>query len=102
MKLKDQFDFQMASLLWDLDHDTIPASISAYFTKVREMHSHETRQATSGKFRVNRVNTRYGKKYFQVQGSIALNKLKDSDLYILSPNKKIFLNKIKTSIIQSY
>jgi hypothetical protein len=102
LKLKDQFDQQMASLLWDLDHDTLPPSLSAYFTKVNETHSHATRLATANKYTINKTNTLYGKKSFKNQGSIALNALKDTDIYKTAQNKKIFLKKLKASIIQTY
>jgi hypothetical protein len=102
LKLKDQYDHQIASLLWDLDHETLPPSLSSYFTKVNETHTHATRLATSNKYRIIKTNTLYGKKSFQVQGSIALNALKDTDIYQSSQNKNNFLKKLKASIIQSY
>jgi hypothetical protein len=61
LKLKDQYDHQMASLLWDLDHETLPPSLSSYFTKVNETHTHATRLATSNKYTINKTNTLYGK-----------------------------------------
>ena len=58
--MNDQFDFQMASLLWGLDHDNHPISLSSYFKKVSEAHTYQTRQATSNKYKANRANTLYG------------------------------------------
>ena len=75
LKLKDQYDYQLASLLWDLDHDTLQVSLSSYFNKISVTHSHETRQAAANKYRVNRANTHYGLS-FQIQGSEFLNNLK--------------------------
>ena len=80
LQLKDQYDYQLASLLWDLDHETLPVSLSSYFTKINVTHSHETRQATANKYRVNRANTLYGKNSFQIQGS-SLSRLKINDIY---------------------
>ena len=57
LKLKDQYDYQLASLLWDLDHESLPVSLSSYFNKINVTNSHETRQATANKYRVNRANT---------------------------------------------
>jgi hypothetical protein len=102
LKLKDQYDYQMASLLWDLDHDILPPSLSTYFTKVSDTHTHATRLATSNKYTINKTNTLYGKKSFQLQGSTALNALKDTDLYLTARNKQNFLKKLKASIIESY
>ena len=101
-KLNDQFDLQMASLLWDLDHDTLPVSLSSYFKKMSQAHPYETRQVTSNKYKVNRVNTLYGKKSFQVVGSNALNKLKVTNLYNCSHSKINFINKLKSSILEQY
>ena len=92
LKLKDQYDYQLASLLWDLDHDTLPASLVTYFSKINKTHTHETRQATSNKYRVNRANTLYGKNSFQIQGSELLNKLKNTDIYNNAWSKSNFLN----------
>ena len=51
LKLKDQFDYQMASLLWDLDHNTLSPSLSSYFTKVADIHTHPTRIAAADKYK---------------------------------------------------
>ena len=101
-KLNYQFDLQMASLLWNLDHDTLPVSHSSYFKKMSQAHPYETRQVTSNKYRVNRVNTLYGKKSFPVAGSNALNKLKETNIYNCSLSKKNFINKLKSSMLEQY
>ena len=101
-KLKDQYNYQLASLLWDLDHETLPGSLSSYFNKINATHSHETRQANANKYKANRANTRYGLKSFQIQGSIFLNNLKNTDIYNTALSKLIFLKNNKKSIIESY
>ena len=102
LKLKDQYDYQLASLLWDLDHETLPVSLSSYFNKINVTHSHGTRQATANKYRVNRANTQYGKNSLQIQGSSFLNRLKNNDIYNNAPSKSNFLEKYKKSIIDLY
>ena len=102
LKLKDQYNYQLASLLWDLDHETLPVSLSSYFNKINATHSHQTRQANVNKYKVNRANTRYGLKSFQIQGSIFLNNLKNTDIYNNALSKFIFLKNYKKSIIESY
>ena len=102
LKLKDQYDYQMASLLWDLDHDTLPPSLSSYFIKVRDTHTYPTRLAAADKYTINKTNTFYGKNSFQTKGTTALNALKDNDIYLTAKNKKDFLNKLKATIILTY
>ena len=102
LKLKDQYDYQLASLLWDLDHETLPMSLSSYFSKVNVTHSHETRQATANLYRVSRANTHYGRNSFQIQGSTFLNKLKNNVIYSNALNKSNFLIHFKKSIIELY
>ena len=103
LSLSDLFQYQISSLLWDLDHDTLPTSLSGYFRKRKNDHSHSTRMATAEKFSVKKSNTkRFGLKSFQVQGSQILNKMKDLDIYKNSGSKKIFLIKLKKSFLEFY
>ena len=102
LSLKDQRHIQISSLMWDLDHDTIPPVLSVYFKK-RNSGKYITRQTASGKYQINYTNTiQYGKKSFQVEGSTILNGLKDLDIYNNAVSKKAFLNNLKKSIFDSY
>ena len=100
--MKDQYDYQLASLLWDLDHETLPMSLSTYFSKVNVTHSHETRQATANLYRVSRANTHYGRNSFQIQGSTFLNKLKNNVIYNNVLYKSKFFKQFEKYIIESY
>ena len=89
--------------MWDLDHNTLPSSLSSYFTKRRNDHTHLTRMATSDKLSIHQFNTnRYGQKSFQIQGALVLNKLKEQELYNTARTKQVFLKKIKESFLVSY
>ena len=80
LSVRDMFTLQIYFLMWDLDHDILPESLSSHFIKRSQIHNHQTRQVTSNKYDIKRVNTTtHGLKSFQVQGSIAINKLKDLD-----------------------
>ncbi len=100
LSLEDQRHLQISSLMWDLDHDNIPPSLSTYFKKCNTVHQHNTRHAARGKYLIKHTNTiQYGKKSFQVQGSLTLNGLKDLDIAV---SKKSFLNNLKKSILDNY
>ena len=89
--------------MWDLDHNTLPASISSYFTRRRNEHTYNTRMATSDKVTIKHFNTNeYGQNSFQIQGATILNKLKDQELYTNARTKQDFLKKMKESFLNTY
>jgi hypothetical protein len=103
LTLHDLYHKQLASLLWDLDHNELPTSLSRLFTRRDEVHNHSTRLAISSKYTVKITNTkRYGEKSFQIEGAILLNKLKDLDIYKTSNTKSTFLMKYKKSLLVLY
>ena len=103
LSLADQTQFQISSLMWDLDHDTLPTTLSSYFKKCNLIHQYNTRTAGDGKFHIKKTNTkRYGLNSLQVQGSIILNNLKDLDIYKNAYSKKSFLNKLKNQLLEKY
>jgi hypothetical protein len=103
LSLEDQRHLQTSSLMWDLDHDTLPPTISSYFRKCNTVHQHNTRHAAIGKYAIKKTNTiKYGYKSFQVQGSLTINNLKDLDIYNNAVSKKSFLNNLKKSLINNY
>ena len=81
--------------MWDLDHDTLPASLSTYFTERRNDHTHLTRMATY-KLTIKKYNTdKYGYNSFQIQGALTLNELKENELYNNVTSNKCFLFNLK-------
>ena len=50
LSLSDLYQYQLSSLMWDLDHNLLPQSLSTYFIKRKSIHSHLTRMATAEKF----------------------------------------------------
>ena len=102
LSLKDQMQYNISSLMWDLDHDLLPESLSPYFIKRSITHGYRTRHAESGKLSINKTNTkRHGQMSFQVQGSLILNNLKDLEFYN-SYSKFAFLKKLKDQMVQNY
>ena len=103
LSLADQTQLQISSLMWDLDHDILPPTLSSYFKKRNLIHQYNTRTAGDGKFHIKKTNTkRYGHNSFQVQGSLILNNLKDLDIYKNACSKKSFLNKLKNQLLEKY
>jgi hypothetical protein len=103
LSLADQRLHQFASLLWDLDHDTLPPSLSTYFNKRNVIHGQHTRIAHDGKYNIPKTNTvTHGSSSFQVQGSLILNRLKSLDIYKNAESKTDFLKKHKKFLIDKY
>jgi len=103
LSLVDQRHHMVSALMWDLDHNTLPPTLSSYFNKHGDLHNQNTRLAHRGKFKVNKTNTvKHGGKSFQVQGSVTLNKLKDLAIYKNAKSKESFLSNLKTSLLSKY
>ena len=98
--------------MWDLDHNSLPPSLSSYFKKRNTIHQQRTRLADDGKYNIPKTRTTaHGKSSFQVQGSLILNRLKDLDIYKNADNaentdnakkKSTFLANLKKSFIDNY
>ena len=99
LSLIDQRHVMTSSLMWDLDHETLPPTLSTYFVKCNTLHHHNTRHANADKLHIKKTSTKkYGLNSFQVQGSLTLNSLKDLDFYNNATSKKSFLNNLKKTI----
>ena len=97
------YKYQVSSLMWDLDHDILPRSISSYFTKLRNVHDHSTRLADIDKLCINKTNTkRYGLRSFKIEGAKMLNSLKDQAMYRNARSKSDFLRKLKLFYLEKY
>ena len=82
LKIDDLFQYQVSSLMWDFDHNTLPNALNSLFNKTRNTHSYGTRFANADKLNIERTNTsRYGLMSFKVIGASKLNELKDCDYY---------------------
>ena len=112
LSLADQRHLQIASLMWDLDHNCLPPSLSSYFIKRNTIHHQHTRLVDDGKFNIPKTSTvTHGTNSFQVQGTLILNRLKDLDIYTNAENaenadnakkKSTFLANLKKSFIDNY
>ena len=103
LPISDLLKYQVSSLMWDLDHNLLPESLSTYFVKRRVDHDHLTRMATSDKLTITKYNTsKYGHKSFQNQGALLLNELKEQELYVNARSKHVFFKKLKEIFFATY
>lgn len=103
LKIDDLFQYQVSSLMWDFDHNTLPNALNSLFNKTRNTHSYGTRFANADKLNIERTNTsRYGLMSFKVIGASKLNELKDCDYYNNACSKRAFLNSLKENLINAY
>ena len=103
LSVKDLLEFKVSSLMWDIDHTTLPPSFAIQFTRKNTLHTHQTRMATSGKLEIKSTNTiKYGAKSFKVFGAKMLNQLMNNVMYSGSTTKKMFQNKLKMHFLEKY
>ena len=103
LSLTDQRYHIISSLMWDLDHNLIPPTLSSQFNRCTTVHQQNTRHAEIGKFIPKKTHTKHhGTHSFQVQGTLILNGLKDLDIYNNAPSKETFLKHLKKSLIDNY
>ena len=55
LNFKDLLYQQTASMMWDLENNLLPPSLSSYFVKINLIHNHSTRQASSGKCHIKKL-----------------------------------------------
>ena len=103
LKVNDLFQYQVSSIMWDYDHNTLPKSLNSLFTKTKSTHLYRTRFANADKLTIGRVNShKYGDMSFKVIGATKLNELKDFDFYNDARTKKLFLDSLKNNILDTY
>ena len=103
LNIDHQIQVQLSSLMWDYDHNTLPASLNALFKKSNLVHNYSTRGASKGKLHYSKVNTnKHGIKSFKYQGIKILNDLKDMPIYQNSVKKSVFLKELKQDLLSTY
>ena len=103
LRFDDIFKTQIASLMWDYDHGTLPDDLNPLFTRRCDIHSRNLRNARNQRLYTSTLKyTKYGSNSFSQLGSLLLNDLKDLNFYNDSTSKKVFMNKYKQSLIEDY
>ena len=52
LSLVDLYEYQLSSLMWDLDHNILPNALTINFSKRKNDHTHLTRMATAESFQL--------------------------------------------------
>ena len=82
LKIDEQLQVQMASLMWDYDHNTLPQSLRANFKRANLIHNYGTRAASKGCLYHPKVKTNtHGTKSFKYQGVKLLSNLRNMSIY---------------------
>ena len=104
IKVKDLFHLQNISLMWDYDHNKLPANFKNLFSYANKMHDYSTRFSCADKLCENKKfnSQTNGINSFAYNGPKILNALKDLSLYKEAKTKKFFLRKYKRSILDRY
>ena len=101
LKCADQYLLNLASLMWDYDHDELPKSLNFWFKKPN--HPYHTRFVKQGKLKPCEHNTtKFGVYSFRYEGTQLLNDIKNEQVYIHSKSRKHFTNKFKREITTNY
>ena len=87
--------------MWDYDHGSLPDAIFGFFTKISDIHSHNTRSAASNKL-AKTVRTAHGKKSFKITGVDIFNEVNTLPFYKSSHTRITFLNHYKKYLIDQY
>ena len=99
LKIDDLYILQLASLMWDYDHDIIPSSLKIWFNKT-PLHKYKTRFVSKGKLAPCISKTeKFGVRSFKFQGRNILNQLKDLDIYTTSKTKWTFIKNSKANFL---
>ena len=104
LKVEDLFQTQFASVMWDLDHGTLPTCFNNIFRHVSDIHHYNTRSSAAQKLSENvRIHTKtHGEHMLKFIGPKILNELKNHDFFNLSKTKKTFQAKYKQYLLSLY
>ena len=103
LNIDDQIQYQISSLMWDYNHDTLPSSLMDCFVRTSCIHNYKTRGALHGNLYHTKVNTiKYGINAFKYQGIHALNNFKKLDIYHNAKYKIKFLKDLKSYLMSKY
>ena len=104
LKLGDLFKFNLASVMWDHDHGSLPSCFSSLFKNISDIHHYETRSSAAHKLSENIIihTKSHGESMLQFQGPKTLNELKSHSFYNFSKSKKGFQARYKKFLFSFY
>ena len=100
LQVSDLYQLNLEKFMYKYNADILPSSFDKFFSKLYNIHDHDTRQQVSWNFYHKRVRTDYGKKMLQYVGPVAWgcisNNIKMLPLHTFSNQvKNIFTERIK-------
>ena len=57
LNINEQIHYQISSLMWDYDHNTLPSSLTHCFVRSSSIHNYKTRGALRGNYNHNHIIT---------------------------------------------
>ena len=104
LKLDDLFKAQTASFMWDFDHGTLPEAFNSYFTKVSDVHQHNTRASVNMlSHTVSLTNgVTHSSRMVKSFGVTIFNEIAEKMFYKNCNMKATFRKKYKLFLIEQY
>ena len=75
LKLADVYDFELAKFFYVLVHDQLPSGIYENFTKIQQIHGHNTRRSKEIIYFVPRFSKSLGRNHILYRGTKLWNEL---------------------------
>ena len=98
MTLSNLYKVRLVSLMWDFDHNNLPACFNNLFTYINTQTLYESRAATSWQLSSHTFKMSFGEKSFATIGTKTLNEIKSNELYKKWKTKPAYIKNYKQTI----
>ena len=104
LRTEDLFKYNIANVMWEHDHGSLPSCFSKLFQNISDIHHFETRSSAAQKLSENVIihTKSHGESMLKFQGPKTLNELKNHSFYNLSKTKKGFQARYKKFLLSLY
>ena len=103
LDIDDLIKQQIASLMWEYDHNIMPPALSKLFTARNTIHAHNLRNARNDElYTAQRYKNAYGLNSFCHNGALIFNEIKNYPFYNTCISKATFNKKMKDHILENY
>ena len=101
LPIGDLFKYNLAGVMWDHDHGSLPSCLSRFFHNVSDIHSYNTRSSSANFLSENVIihTKSHGECLLKFIGPKILNDLKSHIFYTSSKTKKIFQARYKEFLL---
>ena len=101
LKLNDLFKTKIMSLMWDFDHNILPACLNEFFVHTSQ-HRYNTRAMEERSIQINPNFNTANNKCFVYLGTKIFNEMQINPLYNPILYKKTFTLNVKNAFINNY